>query len=64
MISYEYLFKLNKNIKRTKSNLVLYDQTQNETVNRTVEISLVQSCVIFYTIFGIEPLTTFYIFSH
>ena len=41
MISYECLFKLNKNIKRTKSNLVLYDQTQNETVNRTVEISLV-----------------------
>ena len=41
MISYECLFKLNKNLKRAKSHLVLYDQTQNESANRTVEISLV-----------------------
>ena len=41
MISDECLFKLNKNLKRAKNHLVLYDQTQSESVNRTEEISLV-----------------------
>ena len=41
MISDECLFKLNKNFKRAKKHLVLYDQTQGESVNRTVEILLV-----------------------
>ena len=63
MISYECLFKLNKNFKRAKSHFIFYDQTQNESVNRNVEISLVYSCVIFYTIFSIESITTFYIFT-
>ena len=52
MISYECLFKLSKNFKSAKSHLIFYDQTQNESVNRIVEIFI--SLVLCYFLYNIR----------